>query len=129
MSAIPSEPPLLGHVRTLIAAAGAAARPDRELVARFAHARDEQAFEALVRRHGPMVFRVCQRVLGRAHEAEDAFQATFLVLAKKAASLRDQASVGSWLFGVASRVAMKARASCRADAARPQRHLAAAPNP
>jgi C-terminal peptidase prc len=113
MATRPHEPLLLGHVRKLLAAGAAAARPDRELVERFAQARDEEAFEALVRRHGPMVFRVCRRVLGRAHEAEDAFQATFLVLARKAASLRDQASVGSWLYGVASRVALKARTSVR----------------
>src|SRR5262245_40780865 len=124
MAARPSEPLLLGHVRKLLAGGGAAARPDRDLVERFAQSRDEQAFEALVRRHGPMVFRVCQRVLGHAHEAEDAFQATFLVLARKAASLRDQSSVASWLYGVASRVALKARASVRLASSAAQRRVA-----
>src|SRR5438046_2062442 len=65
MAASPSEPPLLSQVRKLLAAGTLAERPDRELVERFAQGRDDQAFEALVRRHGPMVFRVCQRVFGR----------------------------------------------------------------
>src|SRR5262249_15775907 len=113
MAVRPPEPSLLGHVREILAAGAAAARPDRELVGRFAQARDEQAFEALIRRHGPMAFGVCLRGLGRGHDAEDAFQATFLVLAREAAALRDRASVGCWLYGVASRVALKARASAR----------------
>jgi C-terminal peptidase prc len=115
MAATPSETVLLDHVRKLLAAG----LPDCELVERFASTRDEQAFEALVCRHGPMVFRVCRRVLGRTHEAEDAFQATFLIFARKAASLRDQSSVSNWLYGVASRVARKARASLRPDPALP----------
>jgi RNA polymerase sigma factor (sigma-70 family) len=124
MAVRPPEPLLLGHIRQLLGGGAAAARPDRELVERFAQSRDEQAFEALVRRHGPMVFRVCRRVLGRAHEAEDAFQATFLVLARKAASLRDRASVGSWLYGVASRVALKARGAGRPAGPAAQRRVA-----
>jgi RNA polymerase sigma factor (sigma-70 family) len=84
---------------------------DRELVARFSAHRDEAAFEALVQRHGPMVLCVCRRVLGNEHDAEDAFQATFLVLSRKTASLRRQESVGSWLFGVAHRLALKANAA------------------
>jgi RNA polymerase sigma factor (sigma-70 family) len=88
--------------------------PDRELVAGFAAGRDERAFEALVRRHGPMVLRVCRRVLGNDHDAEDAFQATFLVLARRAQTLRHRESVGSWLYGVAYRVSLRARS----DAAR-----------
>jgi C-terminal peptidase prc len=119
MAATPSETAILDHVRKLLASSAAAGLPDRELVERFAHTRDEQAFEALVSRHGPMVFRVCRRVLGRAHEAEDAFQATFLIFARKAASLRDTSSVSSWLYGVASRVARKARASIEPGPALP----------
>ncbi len=130
MPATPHEALLIGHVRKLLAAGATTALPDRELVERFAQARDERAFETLVHRHGPMVFRVCRRVLGRAHEAEDAFQATFLVFARKAGSLRDQGSVSSWLYGVASRIALKARAAVRVDPAPSQRQPAkATPSP
>ncbi len=68
------------------------------------------AFTALVGRHGPMVLRVCYQVLGDSHDAQDAFQATFLVLARKARSVRKYDSVASWLYGVADRVARRARA-------------------
>jgi RNA polymerase sigma factor (sigma-70 family) len=69
----------------------------------------EAAFEELVNRHGPMVFRICRSVLRDTHDAEDAFQATFLVLAHRARSIRRRASIASWLFGVAHRVASRAR--------------------
>src|SRR5262245_55994180 len=82
---------------------------DAQLMERFAAARDEDAFELLTRRHGPMVLSVCRRVLGDAHEAEDAFQATFLVLARKAASAARCRSAGAWLYTVAYRVALRAR--------------------
>jgi RNA polymerase sigma factor (sigma-70 family) len=83
---------------------------DGQLLACFIDRRDEAAFEALVRRHGPMVLGVCRRVLGTIHDAEDAFQATFLVLARKAASLRSRELVGNWLYGTAYRTALEARA-------------------
>jgi DNA-directed RNA polymerase specialized sigma24 family protein len=70
---------------------------------------NDAAFEGLVRRHGPMVLGVCRRVRGDAHEAEDAFQVTFLVLLRKAASIVPREMVGNWLHGVAYKTALKAR--------------------
>src|SRR4051794_12402313 len=83
---------------------------DRQLLARFADGRDEAAFALLVRRHGPMVLGVARRVLGHQHDAEDIFQAAFLVLARKAGSISWQESVAGWLFPVAYRLALKSRA-------------------
>jgi RNA polymerase sigma factor (sigma-70 family) len=97
------------YIRTLTDLQSAATAADGQLVDRFARTRDEAAFAAILRRHGPMVLAVCQRVLGRYQDAEDAFQATFLLLARKAASIRKQGSVGSWLHGVARRLALKAK--------------------
>src|SRR5581483_4644935 len=82
---------------------------DGQLLESFLARREEIAFEALLRRHGPMVLGVCQRVLRNVHDAEDAFQATFLVLARKASSVMPREMVGSWLYGVAYRTEMKAR--------------------
>jgi RNA polymerase sigma factor (sigma-70 family) len=82
---------------------------DGELLERFRVGREETAFALLVQRHGPMVQGVCRRLLADVHAAEDAFQATFLVLVRKAASIRKQDSVASWLYGVARRIAVKAR--------------------
>src|SRR5262249_13707415 len=91
-------------------ARGPAAGTDGQLLERFLRQRDETAFAALVRRHGAMVLNVCRRLLHREHDAEDAFQATFLVLVRKAGSIDKHGSVGSWLYGVAYRIARKARA-------------------
>src|SRR5205814_5169544 len=90
---------------------------DAQLVEEFVLGREEAAFEALVLRHGPMVLGVCRRVLGNAADAEDAFQATFLVLVRKAAALRRRERLAAWLYGVACRVAARARAEAarRAD--------------
>jgi RNA polymerase sigma factor (sigma-70 family) len=83
---------------------------DRYLLDRFASLKDEAAFAQLVRRHGPMVLALCRRVLRNRHDAEDAFQAAFLVLARKARSVRWQDSAGGWLFRVAYHLALKMRA-------------------
>src|ERR1700720_1415377 len=74
---------------------------DKELLERFLRARDHEAFAVLVERHGPRVLGVCRRILGGCHEADDAFQATFLVLVRKAASLCRQDLLGPWLYAVA----------------------------
>src|SRR5262245_54441258 len=86
------------------------ARPDADLLRLFAGDRDEAAFELLVRRHGRAVMGVCLRLLSDRVDAEDAFQTTFLLLARRARALRDPAAVGCWLHGGARRVALEARA-------------------
>jgi RNA polymerase sigma factor (sigma-70 family) len=91
---------------------------DSELLRRFGTRLEEAAFHSLLRRHGSMVLHVCRNVLANEQDAEDAFQATFLVLAQKAGAIRKEASIGSWLYGVAYRTALKARAAC----ARRQKH-------
>src|SRR4051794_26180955 len=102
----PALPPVLDQLRR--AARPPADVPDGELLTRFVRHRDEGAFAALVRRHGPMVLAVCRRTLGH-HDAEDACQTTFLILARKAGGLGGRASVAGWLCGVARNVARKAR--------------------
>src|SRR5580704_7777560 len=82
---------------------------DGQLLERYAIHREQAAFTALVRRHGPMVFGLCQRVLRDHHQAEDAFQATFLVLVRKASSLDRRRPLGNWLYTIAYHAALKAR--------------------
>src|SRR5262249_28717093 len=97
--------PQLRQLFTRTSAAG-----DAALLQRFHAQRDEGAFAELVRRHGPMVLGVCRRLLRNEHDAEEAFQAAFLVLAGRAAALDRPERLGSWLHGVAVRVAREARA-------------------
>jgi C-terminal peptidase prc len=96
------------HLRRLVGE-GSAEPTDRQLLARFAAGRDEAAFAALVERHGPLVWGVCRRALRHAEDAEDAFQATFLVLARRAAAVGWRESVHNWLYEVASRLAAEVR--------------------
>jgi len=101
---------------------------DSEILEGFITRHDEDAFAALVRRHGPMVLGVCRRVLRNEADAEDAFQATFLVLVRKAASVRPRGMVGNWLYGVAHSTALKAKAMSTKRLAK-EREAAARPKP
>ena len=101
------------HVRRVVSEQLFCHSTDSELLSRYAGQRDEEAFEVLLRRHGPLVLGVCRRILGDVHAADDAFQATFLILARKASAIRKGDSVASWLHGVARRVSTCARASGR----------------
>jgi RNA polymerase sigma factor (sigma-70 family) len=101
---------------------------DGRLLERFVSDRDEAAFEALVRRHGPMVLGVCRRLLHNPQDAEDAFQATFLVLVRKAAAVGRRELLGNWLYGVAYRTALDARSAAARRRAR-ERQVSAMPEP
>jgi RNA polymerase sigma factor (sigma-70 family) len=100
--------------------------PDSQLLERFTQRKEPDAFAAIVQRHGPMVLRVCRNVLRDAHLAEDAFQATFLILARKSASIQKYPSVASWLYKVAYHVALRARGTA---AQQRQRESQAMPRP
>jgi RNA polymerase sigma factor (sigma-70 family) len=99
---------VIEHLRGAVLLREATGPGDAELLGRFVERRDEAALAALVRRHGPMVWGVCRRLVGY-HDAEDAFQATFLVLVRKAASIAPREMVGNWLYGVAHQAALQAR--------------------
>jgi RNA polymerase sigma factor (sigma-70 family) len=116
-----SLPAFLRRLRRLTAGNATSALTDAELVGRFTATGDRAAFELLVWRHGQAVLGVCGRLLGHAQDAEDAFQATFLTLARKAGSIGRKESVGGWLYTVAYRVALRARAGLRRRARREQR--------
>jgi RNA polymerase sigma factor (sigma-70 family) len=118
--------PVLKFIRKLTAAQRVATGTDAQLLNRFIVQRDEAAFAALVERHGPLVFGVCRRVLQDTHHAEDAYQATFLVFAQKASSVRYPETLGNWLYGVAYRTALKAKATARGQAQEP--HEVVTPN-
>jgi len=104
---------VLKQLRSLLQAGTVGGLTDGQLLEQFVQRRDETAFAALVERHGPMALRVCRSRLGDRHDAEDAFQATFLVLAQKAPSIRKSEAVAGWLLGVAGRVSAKARSAAR----------------
>ncbi len=97
------------HLRRTVLARDGEGRTDGQLLDSFIDQKDEAAFETLVHRHGPMVLGVCHRIARNHHDAEDAFQTTFLVLARKASSVRPRQMVANWLHGVAYRTAMKAK--------------------
>jgi DNA-directed RNA polymerase specialized sigma24 family protein len=101
--------PALRHLVCALAGAGSDPRTDDQLLDLYRTRRDERAFAALVARHAALVLGVCERLLRHREDAEDAFQATFLVLARKAADVRRGAPLGNWLYGVASRLARHAR--------------------
>jgi RNA polymerase sigma factor (sigma-70 family) len=108
-------------LETIFGGGALSALSDGQLVELFLGRRaeaGEQAFGALVERHGPMVYRVCGQVLGDSHEAQDAFQAVFIVLARKAGAVRNRESLASWLYGVALRVAARARTDMKRRRAR-----------
>src|SRR5215471_17396650 len=107
----PRPNPLLYHIRHLVGGVPEAGLTDSQLLQRFLAHRDETAVEILVRRYGPLVFGVCRRVLRDGHAAEDVFQATFLVLVRKAPSLDRSKPLGGWLYTVAYRLALHARAN------------------
>src|SRR5262245_50110027 len=100
---------VLRHLRQAVLRHESHSITDAQLLEAFLTRHEEAAFAALVRRHGPMVFGVCRRILGDHHDAEDAFQATFLVLLRKAPTIRPGKAVGPWLHGVARRTARRAR--------------------
>ena len=100
--------------RRLLSAQARSGLPDRHLLERFIAHKDEAAFAALVERHAAMVLAVARNVLHHRQDAEDVFQATFLVLARRAGSVRKLGSAGSWLHGVAYRLALKARTAAAA---------------
>jgi RNA polymerase sigma factor (sigma-70 family) len=113
---------LVGALRRLASRPEAGNSSDTHLLDRFVNHRDESAFELLVWRHGPMVLGVCRRIVRDEHEAEDAFQATLLALARRAGSIGKRDSVGSWLYKIAYRVALRARQAALRRARR-ERHV------
>lgn len=105
----PAEGKVVSHLHVLFTRGTTAGSTEGQLLERFASGRDESAFEALVERHGPMVLGVCRRFLRDPNDVDDAFQATFLILARKARTLSRKDLLGNWLYGVACRVSRRAR--------------------
>jgi RNA polymerase sigma factor (sigma-70 family) len=119
---------VIHHLRRAVLLRDGAGLSDPQLLECFLSRREEAAFAALVRRHGPMVLGVCRRVLRHRQDAEDAFQAAFLVLARRAASIASRELLASWLYGVAYRTALKARAAATRRRGR-ERQVSAMPEP
>jgi RNA polymerase sigma factor (sigma-70 family) len=119
---------VLEHLRQAALLRDGAGLTDGQLLEDYLRRREEAALAALVRRHGPMVWGVCRRVLRNYHDAEDAFQATFLVLVRKAASVVPREMVANWLYGVAQQTALKARATTARRGAR-ERQVTQVPEP
>jgi RNA polymerase sigma factor (sigma-70 family) len=117
---------VIQHLRRTVLLRAGAGLTDGQLLTDYISRRDEAALAALVCRHGPMVWGVCRRVLGNYHDAEDAFQATFLVLVRKAASIASRELLANWLYGVAHQTALKARATV---ARRRERQVTEVPEP
>src|SRR5262245_43311931 len=109
---------LLDYLHHLVGPPSQGEPTDGELLQRFAGEGEERAFHLILQRHGPMVLATCRRILHDAHDAEDSFQATFVVLARKARSIRNQTSLGSWLYRVAYHIAINARARVAKQRAR-----------
>src|SRR5436309_11522615 len=111
---------VLRRLRWLAGSPGVGGLTDAQLLERLVTARDEAAFEVLLWRHGPMVLGVCRQVLRHDQDAEDAFQATFVTLVRKAASIGKRDALAGWLYQVAYRTALRARAAAARRAEREQ---------
>src|SRR6516162_7834384 len=119
---------IIQHLRRTVLLRDGVGLTDRQLLEDYVSRRDEAALEALVLRHGPMVWCVCRRVLANQHDAEDAFQATFLVFVRKAASIASRELLANWLYGVAYQTSRKARATAAKRQAR-ERQVTEMPEP
>jgi RNA polymerase sigma factor (sigma-70 family) len=119
---------VIQHLRRMVLLRDGAGLTDGQLLEDYLSRRDEEALAALVRRHGPMVWGVCRRVLPNYHDAEDAFQATFLVLVRKAARIASRELLANWLYGVAHQTALNARAMVARRKGR-ERQVAEMPEP
>src|SRR5438105_347823 len=119
---------ILRYIRDFAEAEANKCLTDGQLLALFIQKREEAAFVSLLKRHGRLVWSICRHILRREQDAEDAFQATFLVLARRPGSIRKAEALGSWLHGVAYRVAMKAMKNMRKRRAHEHRVPVAAPS-
>src|SRR5438046_1801110 len=119
---------VIQRLRRAVLVEDGAGLTDGQLLECFLSRRENAALEALVGRHGPMVWGVCRRILHNYHDAEDAFQATFLVLVRKAATVVPREMLANWLYGVAHQTALKARATTAKRGAR-EKQVSAMPEP